>query len=115
MVQFNGFGEDGHSQDDGHTHDDGQVCGGCKFKAALTSHLHKAAGRNDRAWHDVAGELIELAGECVASLTALRTQRVSHNGDPRDNAATAGAVISRLGGVIEELWQELVGDDDGDE
>jgi hypothetical protein len=98
----------------GHAHDDGIICGGCRFKAALTEHLQKAAGRNDRVWHDTTGELMELAAGCVMSLTALRMQRVSGNGDPRENAAMAGAVISRLGGVIDELWHELVGDDDDD-
>lgn len=98
-----------------HSHDDGDVCGGCRFKAALAVHLKRAAGRNDRVWYGITGELLELAAECVMSLTALRMQRVSGNGDPRDNAEMAGAVISRLGGVIDEMWQELVGHEDGDD
>lgn len=103
MVTFN---------DGGHEHEDGTVCPGCRFRAVLAEHLAWAAGDSDESWHDLTGEMIELMGTALGALTRLRATRLDGDHEDDDHSAQeAAAVISQLGGVIDETWHALMDDD----
>ena len=94
-----------------HDHGDGPVCPGCRFKAVLAEHLKWAANESEIAWHELTGELIVLMGTALSALTALRSANVEGEDVPASTANVAAAAVSRLGGVIEEMWHAMMDDD----
>jgi len=98
-----------------HDHGDGPVCPGCRFKAVLAEHLEWAADDSEVAWHELTGELIALMGTAISTLTVLRASHVEGDEVPANAANAAAAAVSRLGGVIDDMWHALMdGDGQGD-
>ncbi len=100
---------------DGHDHDDGEVCPGCRFKQELAEHLEWAAGDSELSWHECTAEITHVMGEAMAALTALQRGRFDPDVADAEDATRAAAAISRLGGVIQEMWVALMDDDDEDD
>lgn len=95
----------------GHDHGEGRVCPGCRFKAVLAEHLEWAADESEIAWHELTGELIVLMGTALSALTALRSAHVEGEDVAANTANVAAAAVSRLGGVIDEMWHAMMDDD----
>lgn len=98
--------------DGGHDHDDGELCPGCRFREALAEHLAHVAQEGDEAWVWTVGELTELMGTAAAALARLRNAQYESAAGDDDSAAEAAAALSRLGGILHELWDMLLEDDD---
>jgi hypothetical protein len=95
-------------------HEDDE-CPGCRFKAALAERLEWANEHGDLAWADTTGEMMVLMSNALAMLTAMRAAQVGRGGAPHAMAVAAAGSISRLGGLIDEVWHDVMSDDDGED